>query len=99
MASLFSSWAGVNVFGEGVVVRCSWPFARIGLDAESLTIDALIRQFQIRFSDIERLEAGRLTVRVIHHATGVPRLINISGWRLPGRLRKAIVEHRLPVQL
>lgn len=81
------------------MVRFSWPFGRVVLGTESITVDVLFRQFQIQFSQIERLEMGWMKIQVIHRAPGIPGWITISGWGLPGRLRKAIAAHNLPVPL
>jgi len=99
MDPLFSSRAGIRAYGERGVIRADWPLGKIMLNAESLGIDALWKKFELPFSKIERLQMGWMNVRVIHHAPGVPSSIKIFGIGLPGRLRKAIAEHNLPVQV
>jgi hypothetical protein len=86
------------MYGEGRFLKASWPLGKIELDSETLTIDVLSNRFQLQFSQIERFKMGRTEVRVIHHASGVPDSIIVSGWWLPRRLRQAIAAHNLPVQ-
>jgi hypothetical protein len=71
----------------------------IELDAESVTINALLKNFRIQFAEIERIQLGWMNVRLIHHAPGVPNSVSIWGFGLPRRLREAISKHKLPIQL
>ena len=79
--------------------RATWPLGSIELDAESLTINTLLKNFRLQFIEIERIQLGWMNVRLIHHAPSVPSSITIWGFGLPRRMREAITKHKLPVQL
>jgi len=87
------------MYGDGPFLKASWPLGKIELNSEVLTIDVLLKRFQLQFSQIERFKMGWTEVRVIHDASGVPDSIIVSGWWLPRRLRQTIAAHNLPVQL
>ena len=97
--ALFSSRAGISVFGEGVACRADWPIGRIMLDDESMTLNALFRSYRLSFGDIDSIRFGWLTILIVHHASGVPGLVKIWGLRLSRRLRESIEPHQLQIRL
>lgn len=99
MSPLFSSRAGIEVFGGGASCRASWPLGKIALDAEALTLNALVKSYRLSVADIDRVRGGLLMVEVEHHAPGVPGLVRLWGIRLFGRLREAIRRHQLRVEV
>ena len=99
MNELFSSRAGISVVGGGAFRRASWPLARITLDAEALTVDALFKSYRLRVADIDRIRRGLLTVDVEHHAPDVPGVIRLWGVRLFSRIREVIQRHQLRIEV
>jgi len=99
MSTLFSSRAGLEIFGEGVACRSSWPLGSVEFDAESFTFNALLKSYRLRLQDIERIEFGWQGIQFIHRASNVPSLVRIRGFGLSRRLQKAIQEHHLDVQI
>ena len=69
------------------------------MDGESVTIDAVLNSYRLFFSDIDRIRFGWLTVLIEHHASDVPSLVRVWGFRLSRRLREAIQQHHLPVRI
>ena len=99
MATLFSSRAGIEIFGEGVACRASWPLGSVEFDAESFTFTALIKSYRLSLQDIEHLEFGWQGIQFVHHNSDVPSLVRIRGFGLSRRLQEAIQQHHLGVQV
>jgi hypothetical protein len=99
MQTIFSSRAGIQIYGQGVGCRADWPLGSVTLDADSLTLDALFRSYRLSFGDIDCIHFGWLTILIDHHASGVPSLVRIWGWRLSRRLREVIQQHQLQVRM
>jgi len=99
MSSLFSARVGAAVSGGGAFCRADWPLGKVALDTETLTVHALFRTYRLPLADIEALRSALFTVEVEHHSRGIPTRVRIWGLRLFGRLRQAIDQHRLPVEL
>jgi hypothetical protein len=99
MISLFSARVGVAVSGGGAFCRADWPLGKVALDTQTLTVDALFRSYRLPLADIDALRPGLFTVQIEHHSKGIPPRVQIWGLRLFGRLRQAIDQHRLPVEL
>jgi hypothetical protein len=98
MNSLFSTRAGVAVFGDVTSCRADWPLGKVTVDAEAITIDALFSSYRLPLAGVDCLRPGLLTVRVKHHAPGVPPRVRIWGLRLFRRLREVIHRHALRVE-
>ena len=98
MAILFSSRAGLYIYGEGVACRATWPLGSVEFDADSFTFNALFKSYRLSLQDIERIEFG-WQILFVHHASDVPSLVQISGFGLSRRLRDAIQQHHLRVQI
>jgi hypothetical protein len=58
MAALFSSRTGLEIFGEGVACRTSWPLGSVEFDAELFTFNALLMSYRLSLQDIEHIEFG-----------------------------------------
>jgi hypothetical protein len=99
MSPFFSSRAGIAVVGDGASCRASWPFGKITLNAEALTLDGLLGSYRLRIADIDCIRGGLLTVEIEHHAPGIPGMVRLSGFRLFSRLRDVIAQHQLRVEV
>ena len=97
--TLFSSRAGIAVVGGGAACRASWPFGKITLNAEALTLDALLGSYHLRLADIDCVRGGFLTVEIEHRAPGIPGMVRLCGFRLFSRLREVIARHQLGVEV
>ena len=99
MDILFSSRAGIALFGGGAFCRADWPLGKITLDREALTLDALFKSYRLSLADIDSIRPGLLSVEIPHHAHGVPESVQIWGFFLFRRLRKTIHHHQLKVEV
>jgi hypothetical protein len=94
---LFSRRAHVVITGTAIRAKASWPFGRIELDREAITVSTGMVTVRIPYPEVDSLHFTWFDVAVNHHSPGKPDNIRISGWGLKRALRHAVAMESLPV--
>ena len=97
--SLFSGRASILISGGGAFIRATWPLGKVSLEREALVLDTLIRSFRLPLAEIVCIRRCLLSVSIEHRARDVPEYVSIAGFRLFHRLRAAIEQYSLPVDV
>ena len=79
----------------------SWlqPLGRVTLYQDRIVIDARVEKYELLFSEIEHFQFNAFQVNIEHHNPNVIRDISVNGIFSSRAIRKAIMQHRLPVRI
>ena len=89
LKELFSSRAGFGLIDGQALCRADWPIGKLMLDKQALTLDALFVSYRIPLRDVSRIQSPIVSFRIEYHKEGLPKTIEVWGWRLFKRLRDA----------
>lgn len=81
------------------LVTCKWPLGRVSLYQDRIILDARVEKYELLFSEIEHFRFNVFQVNIEHHNPNVIKDISVNGIFTSRAIRKAIVQHRLPVKI
>ena len=81
------------------LVTCKWPLGRVTIYQDRIILDARIEKYELLFSEIEHFQFKVFQVNIEHHNPNVIKDISVNGIFTSRAIRKAIVQHRLPVKI
>jgi hypothetical protein len=79
------------------IVKASWPFGKVTLFQDHLTLSAVFEEYTLSYSDIEIVEFQLMRVIFHHHNSQIPKTLMLSGPLIPGIIRRAIKQFNLPI--
>ena len=81
------------------LVTCKWPLGKVTLYKDRIVLDARVEKYEILLSEIDHFQFNVLQVNIEHHNPKIIKAISVNGILASRAIRKAIVQHRLPVKI
>jgi hypothetical protein len=81
------------------LVTCKWPLGRVILYQDRIILDARVEKYELLFSEVEYFQFNALQVNITHHNPNVIKDISVNGIFTSRAIRKAIMQHRLPIKI
>ncbi|EDM24818.1 hypothetical protein LNTAR_15372 [Lentisphaera araneosa HTCC2155] len=99
MNKIFSFRASMTVTEFPEIAECSWPLGSFTFYKNHLLINAGMKKYELLYTEIDHVETEFLHFKIIHNNKKVPKSIWSYTPFLGTRIKKKILEFKLPIEI